>query len=64
MHVVGEDGTLVMSAYPVSPAVPLTGAEVARGITWKVRRLEPGRSKKQPWASGRRVQSPTRCGLR
>jgi hypothetical protein len=42
MHVVGEDGTLVMSAYPVSPAVPLTGAEVARGITWKVRRLEPG----------------------
>lgn len=39
MAVVGQAGALVMSAYPVSPAVPLTAAEQARGITWKVRKL-------------------------
>lgn len=41
MRVVGEDGALVMSAYPVSPPIPLTKEEVARGITWKVRILDP-----------------------
>ena len=40
MHVVGEEGALVMSAYPVSPPVPLTEEEKARGITWKVRVLD------------------------
>jgi aminoglycoside N3'-acetyltransferase len=41
MAAVGPEGTLVMSAYPVSPAVPLTEAEQARGLTWKVRLLPP-----------------------
>jgi len=40
MNVVGEDGTLVMSAYLVSSALPLTEEEKSRGITWKVRRLK------------------------
>lgn len=39
MNVVGEEGALVMSAYPVSPALPLTDEERARGIGWKVRIL-------------------------
>ena len=39
MQVVGPTGALIMSAYPVSPAVPLTDAERARDITWKVRKL-------------------------
>lgn len=34
--VVGEDGLVVMSAYRVGPPVPLTDAERARGLTWKV----------------------------
>jgi len=37
MAVVGVTGALVMSAYPVSPALPLTEEEKARGIVWKVR---------------------------
>lgn len=37
MAVVGEEGTLVMSAYPVSKLLPLTEAEKARGILAKVR---------------------------
>jgi aminoglycoside N3'-acetyltransferase len=41
MQVVGEEGALVMSAYAVSPPVPLTEEEKARGITWKVRMLDP-----------------------
>lgn len=40
MEVVGPTGALIMSAYPVSPAIPLTEEEIARGITWKVRILE------------------------
>ncbi|MGH2504697.1 MAG: AAC(3) family N-acetyltransferase, partial [Ktedonobacterales bacterium] len=36
---VGATGALVMPAYPVSPAVPLSAEEQARGITWKVRIL-------------------------
>jgi aminoglycoside 3-N-acetyltransferase len=40
MDVIGCDGTLIMSAYPVSPALPLTEEEIARGILWKVRILE------------------------
>lgn len=36
---VGPMGTLVMSAYPVSPALPLTDEDRAAGLTWKVRKL-------------------------
>lgn len=36
MVVVGEEGALVMSAYPVSKPLPLTEAEKARGILAKV----------------------------
>jgi aminoglycoside N3'-acetyltransferase len=39
IDVVTPDGTIVMSAYPVSPAVPLDEEDRARGITWKVRKL-------------------------
>ncbi len=39
MDVLRLDGTIVMSAYPVSPAVPLTDEDRARGVTWKVRTL-------------------------
>lgn len=46
MAVVGDAGTLVMSAYPVSPAIPLTEEEQARGITWKVRVLPPNSTEK------------------
>ena len=37
MQVVGPQGTIIMSAYPVSPPIPLSEEEQARGITWKVR---------------------------
>ncbi|MBN1399627.1 MAG: AAC(3) family N-acetyltransferase [Anaerolineae bacterium] len=37
MAVVGQEGGLVMSAYPVSKLLPLTDEERARGITAKVR---------------------------
>jgi aminoglycoside N3'-acetyltransferase len=36
MNVVGENGALVMSAYPVSLPLPLTGQEKAKGILAKV----------------------------
>jgi aminoglycoside N3'-acetyltransferase len=39
MQAITLDGTIVMSAYPVSPAVPLDEEDRARGITWKVRKL-------------------------
>jgi aminoglycoside N3'-acetyltransferase len=39
MDVLSPDGTLIMSAYPVSPPVPLTDEDRQRGITWKVRIL-------------------------
>lgn len=42
IHVIGPEGTIVMSAYPVSPALPLTRDERARGLTWKVRILHEG----------------------
>lgn len=41
MVAVGPAGTIVMSAYPVSPPVPLTEADRAAGVTWKVRKLAP-----------------------
>lgn len=41
MSVVGREGALVMSAYPVSLPLPLTEGEKARGIAWKVRKLNP-----------------------
>ena len=46
MQVVGEEGALVMSAYSVSPPIPLTEAEKARGITWKIRILDPNSDEK------------------
>jgi aminoglycoside 3-N-acetyltransferase len=39
MDVLTPDGTIIMSAYPVSPAVPLTDEDRNRGVTWKVRKL-------------------------
>jgi aminoglycoside 3-N-acetyltransferase len=39
MNVVGECGAIVMSAYAVSPPLPLTNEEKARGILAKVRLL-------------------------
>ena len=39
MRVVGQEGALVMSAYPVTPALPLSEEERARGIVWKARLL-------------------------
>ena len=41
-QVVGDAGAIVMSAYLVSPALPLSDDERARGIEWKVRVLPPG----------------------
>lgn len=41
MNVVGEEGTLVMSAYPLTLPLPLTEEDKARGITAKVRFLPP-----------------------
>ena len=37
MHVVTEEGALVMSAYPVSKPLPLTREEIDRGVLAKVR---------------------------
>jgi len=39
INAVGEKGAIVMSAYPVSPPLPLTETELARGLTYKVRLL-------------------------
>lgn len=39
MDVVTAEGTIVMSAYPVTRAVPLTDDDRARGLSWKVRKL-------------------------
>jgi aminoglycoside 3-N-acetyltransferase len=39
MDVLTPDGTIIMSAYPVSPTVSLTGEDCHRGVTWKVRKL-------------------------
>jgi aminoglycoside 3-N-acetyltransferase len=39
--VVGPEGSIVMSCYPVSPPLPLTEEDRARGIAWKVRWLSP-----------------------
>ena len=39
MAVISPAGTIIMSAYPVSPAIPLTDADRDLGITWKVRKL-------------------------
>jgi aminoglycoside 3-N-acetyltransferase len=40
MQVVGEDGAIVMSAYLVTPLLPLTEEERGKGITAKVRKLD------------------------
>ncbi len=41
MNIVGEEGTLVMSAYPLTLPLPLTDEDKARGIQAKVRFLPP-----------------------
>lgn len=46
INVVGEEGAIAMSAYPLSPGIPLTPEEEARGMTWKVRKLDPGSTEK------------------
>lgn len=38
MGVVGTTGAVVMSAYPLSPPLPVNAQERRRGIAWKVRR--------------------------
>ncbi len=40
MEVVGENGAIVMSAYLVTPLIPLTQEEKIKGITAKVRKLD------------------------
>jgi aminoglycoside 3-N-acetyltransferase len=40
MEVVGEEGALVMSAYLVTPPLPLTEEERSKGITAKVRKFD------------------------
>jgi aminoglycoside 3-N-acetyltransferase len=40
MEVVGEEGAIVMSAYLVTPLIPLTEEEQKKGITAKVRKLD------------------------
>ncbi len=42
MRVVGKEGAIVMSNYPLSRPLPVSSAERARGIAWKVRRLTDG----------------------
>ena len=39
LDLVGPDGTVVMSAYPLSPPMEVTDDERGHGIAWKVRRL-------------------------
>ncbi len=41
MNVVGDEGALVMSAFPVTRPLPLGDSEVARGIVAKIRFLDP-----------------------
>jgi aminoglycoside 3-N-acetyltransferase len=65
MDAVGPGGTLVMPAIPVSPPVPLTEKEVARGITWKVRVLpcdSPGRTGMGAIADAFRRRPDVICG--
>ncbi len=47
MDVLTPDGTIIMSAYPVSPAVPLTDEDHDCGVTWKVRKLSLDSSDRQ-----------------
>ena len=43
MAVVGQEGAIVMSAYPISKGRPLTNGDVAKGITYKAE-IIPGDS--------------------
>ncbi len=62
MEVVGPQGALVMSAYPVSPAIPLSEEETRRGITWKVRILpDDFYLGPQPMQSGMGIIPETFC---
>lgn len=36
---VGPEGTIVMSTYLVGPPLELTPEDIARGVTWKIRRI-------------------------
>lgn len=65
MDVLSPDGTLIMSAYPVSPPVPLTDEDRQRGITWKVRILptdSPERSGMGLIADTFRQRADVLCG--
>ena len=59
MDVVGEEGAIVMSAYLVSPLLPLTEEEKRKGITAKVRMLDENESCK----TGMGVIADTFCKL-
>ncbi len=39
MNMIDKEGAIVMSAYTVTLAIPLTAGEMARGLAWKVRIL-------------------------
>jgi aminoglycoside 3-N-acetyltransferase len=65
MAAVGPEGTIVMSAYPVSPPVPLTEEDRAAGVSWKVRRLaldSPERTGMGAVADAFRRHPEVRCG--
>lgn len=36
---VGPDGTIVMSTYLVGPPIHLSEADIAKGVTWKIKRI-------------------------
>lgn len=46
METVGPGGTIIMSAYPISPFIPLTEEEKQRGIKYKLRKLDPKSTEK------------------
>lgn len=41
MNVVGDEGTLVMTTFPISQELPLTDSDRERGITLKLKKLGP-----------------------
>jgi aminoglycoside 3-N-acetyltransferase len=59
MDVVGEDGAIVMSAYLVTPLLPLTEEEKRKGITAKVRML----AEKENCKTGMGIIVDTFCKL-
>jgi aminoglycoside N3'-acetyltransferase len=41
MQIVGESGALIMPAFPVSLPMPLSDTDIQRGLTYKIRKLDP-----------------------